>query len=145
MRLIVSSLLTCSIAFITVASHAEEANPNAPVRTTKELQAVFNTVSSDITKIIDGKRKENPEVQGLIEYKVTVEADGVVSEVLVDKSTIKDAKMEDAILKLIKKLNFGTPSGRSEKVTFNFPIDIPHKDAKPATPPMKVETKPVKI
>ena len=132
MKRIAAVMLSLGFVLLSSAAYAETSDsstPTGPVRTIKELQAVFNTVTKDVDAVLKEGRKENPKLNGLVTYAFTVEADGKVSECKVASTTANNPKVENAILDIFKKLDF-KPASRPEKMTFQFPVQITVDDPK---------------
>ncbi len=62
---------------------------------------------------------KNPELQGKIVVRVTVDADGNVSNIEVDESTIEDQEMVSCVLRMVRRWKFPATGG---EVIFSLPL-----------------------
>ena len=88
-------------------------------RDIKTLNKVLQRYQPRLKKVYEDFLKKNPDLSGKIVFKLTIEADGSVSNVTVVSSELKDSELERNLVRYVERIKFDAASG---KLTIEWPI-----------------------
>ncbi|MBL8027753.1 MAG: AgmX/PglI C-terminal domain-containing protein [Fibrobacteres bacterium] len=89
-------------------------------RDIKTLNRVLQKYQPRLKKVYEDFLKKNPDLAGKIIFKITIEADGSVSSVVVVSSELKDSELERNLIRYVERIKFD--GGASGKLTIEWPI-----------------------
>src|SRR5687767_6448632 len=120
----------CAVVLLACAPVTERVQPGAPVqlsgpdnvRTDDEIQAVFEQNKSKFYKIYKSFLRAQPDLVGKIEFSITIEPAGQVSECKVHKTSFKDPAMGKEMCTKIQSFIFG--SNNMAPISITYPIDF---------------------
>jgi TonB family protein len=88
-------------------------------RDIKTLNKVLQRYQPRLKKVYEDFLKKNPDLSGKIVFKLTIEADGSVSNVVIVSSELKDSELERNLVRYVERIKFDAASG---KLTIEWPI-----------------------
>ncbi|RMF61059.1 MAG: hypothetical protein D6748_02610 [Calditrichaeota bacterium] len=89
-------------------------------RDPEAITAAINRQSGLVEYCYQRRAKLNPNLRGRIDMEIVIEPTGKVSSARIYKSTIKDKRLEDCIVKNVKKWRFGKANGGLVKIRVPF-------------------------
>ena len=94
----------------------------AQTRTTQEIQLVFDRNKTAFFAMFNRAARQNPGMgAGTIVMRLTIQADGSVSDCALVSSTFGDSELEEKILQRVRLMNFG-PKNVGVFVYPNYPL-----------------------
>ncbi len=85
------------------------------------IQRVIRRHRNQIRAVYESALKSNPTLAGKVVIKMTIGADGKVEKVEIAESTLKDKRVEERLMKVVKRLQFPKlPGGGKMVVSYPF-------------------------
>lgn len=99
---------------------AREGPRESAYRSEKAVRQKMDAAKGRIFSIYNRALRKNPTLQGSVEFNITIEPDGSVSDASIVSSQLGDPDLERKLLAAIRLINFGASDVLKTKVNYSF-------------------------
>ncbi len=89
-------------------------------RDMESIRRVFEAAKGQIYAVYNRVQRENPEISGRFTFRLVIEPDGQVSDLMVVSSELGVAELEQHILSRLSQLNFGQKDVAPQRIQYNY-------------------------
>jgi hypothetical protein len=75
-------------------------------------------------KIFEEHRMRNPDLEGKVEFKLTVDFNGEIGELKVDRSTMDDPEFEKAVIRPLQFMDFDGWGDSEQETEIIYPVEF---------------------